>query len=165
MFRFGCAYGELKALIAAFEIPLTIVTPTRWKPAVGLLKGSDKEASRLRALQLFPDGEPAQALLTFLKTMTRPPALIDFAKTRPWANAGADVRFEILALLDATIIRRRERMELDPFDDALPGKSENAFLILRAWFADPFPSNNGAARGEARPKNHTLLENEVKENV
>jgi crossover junction endodeoxyribonuclease RuvC len=54
MFCFGCAHGELKALIAAFEIPLTIVTPTRWKPAVGLLKGADKEASRLRALQLFP---------------------------------------------------------------------------------------------------------------
>jgi crossover junction endodeoxyribonuclease RuvC len=55
MFRFGCAYGELKALITAFEIPLTILAPTRWKPAVGLLKGSDKEASRLRALQLFAD--------------------------------------------------------------------------------------------------------------
>jgi crossover junction endodeoxyribonuclease RuvC len=55
MFRFGCAYGEVKALIAAFEIPLTIVAPTRWKPMVGLPKGADKEASRLRALQLFPD--------------------------------------------------------------------------------------------------------------
>jgi crossover junction endodeoxyribonuclease RuvC len=55
MFRYGCTYGALKALIAALEIPLTIVAPTKWKPAVGLIRGDDKEASRLRALQLFPE--------------------------------------------------------------------------------------------------------------
>ena len=33
----------------------TLVTPTKWKPAVGIHTGADKEASRQRALQLFPD--------------------------------------------------------------------------------------------------------------
>ena len=62
MFNYGCTYGALKALIAAHEIPLTIVAPTRWKPAVGILRGSDKEASRLRALQLFPEQAASLAL-------------------------------------------------------------------------------------------------------
>jgi crossover junction endodeoxyribonuclease RuvC len=41
--------------LAAGGVPYTIVTPQKWKPAVGVLKGADKEASRQRALQLFPD--------------------------------------------------------------------------------------------------------------
>jgi crossover junction endodeoxyribonuclease RuvC len=55
MFRFGCCYGALKMALTACGVPYTAVTPTKWKPAVGILKGSDKEASRQRALQLFPD--------------------------------------------------------------------------------------------------------------
>jgi crossover junction endodeoxyribonuclease RuvC len=55
MFRFGCCYGALKMALTAFGVPYTAVTPTKWKPAVGIVKGADKEASRLRALQLFPD--------------------------------------------------------------------------------------------------------------
>jgi hypothetical protein len=40
--------------IAACGIPFTIIMPAKWKPAVGVPTGADKEASRLRALQLFP---------------------------------------------------------------------------------------------------------------
>jgi crossover junction endodeoxyribonuclease RuvC len=55
MFRFGCCYGALKMALAACGVPFTVVTPAKWKPAVGIQTGADKEASRLRALQLFPD--------------------------------------------------------------------------------------------------------------
>ena len=55
MFRFGCSYGAVKMALAACGVPYTIITPVKWKPAVGVLKGADKEASRQRALQLFPD--------------------------------------------------------------------------------------------------------------
>jgi len=55
MFRFGCCYGALKMALFACGVPFTIVTPAKWKPAVGIATGADKEASRLRALQLFPD--------------------------------------------------------------------------------------------------------------
>jgi crossover junction endodeoxyribonuclease RuvC len=55
MFKFGVTYGATKMALAACGVPYTIVTPAKWKPAVGILKGADKEASRLRALQLFPD--------------------------------------------------------------------------------------------------------------
>lgn len=55
MFKFGVSYGATKMALAACGIPYTIVTPAKWKPAVGVPTGADKEASRLRALQLFPD--------------------------------------------------------------------------------------------------------------
>jgi crossover junction endodeoxyribonuclease RuvC len=55
MFRFGVTYGAIKMALAACGVPYTIVTPVKWKSAVGVLKGSDKEASRVRALELFPN--------------------------------------------------------------------------------------------------------------
>jgi hypothetical protein len=87
---------------------------------------------RLDALLAGPYAEPAQALLTFFKTMTGPTALIDFIRSGPWSDTDADVQSEILALVDDAIVHRRERMGLPPFDDALPDQSPNAFLILRA---------------------------------
>jgi crossover junction endodeoxyribonuclease RuvC len=52
-FKFGRATGALEATIACCEIPMTIIEPTMWKKAHHL-RGSEKEASRQRALQLFP---------------------------------------------------------------------------------------------------------------
>jgi hypothetical protein len=89
------------------------------------------QRERLEAVLTGPYAEPAKALLNFCKTMTSPTALIDFVKAGPWKDADADVRFLILALLDAVIIKRRERAGQVPFDDAL-GEPQNAFLILRA---------------------------------
>ena len=58
MFSFGRTFGALQMALVANGIPHTIVTPQSWKKAAGILSGSDKEASRRRALQLFP-GEAA----------------------------------------------------------------------------------------------------------
>jgi crossover junction endodeoxyribonuclease RuvC len=55
MFGFGSPYGALKMALVAHGIPYTIVTPQTWKKAAGIASGSDKEADRRRALQLFPD--------------------------------------------------------------------------------------------------------------
>lgn len=93
---------------------------------------------RLDALLAGPYAEPAQALLTFLRTMPGATALIDFIDAGPWDKADRNTRFEILALVDAAIIARRERMGLVPFDDALPGQPDNAFLILRARLSEHF---------------------------
>jgi crossover junction endodeoxyribonuclease RuvC len=54
MFRFGAAYGAMKMALSACGVPYTVVTPQKWKKAVGVRAGADKEASRQRALQLFP---------------------------------------------------------------------------------------------------------------
>lgn len=53
-FRFGRAAGAIDAVIACCGVPVTYIAPQRWKKFHGL-KGSDKEASRARALQLAPD--------------------------------------------------------------------------------------------------------------
>ena len=52
MFNFGMGYGVWLGAIAALGIPHELVTPQQWKKQFGL--GSDKEASRIVALQLFP---------------------------------------------------------------------------------------------------------------
>jgi crossover junction endodeoxyribonuclease RuvC len=58
MFGFGSTYGALKMALVAHGIPYTIVTPQTWKKAAGVPAGAGKEASRRRALQLFPDQAP-----------------------------------------------------------------------------------------------------------
>jgi crossover junction endodeoxyribonuclease RuvC len=58
-FKFGRGCGALEAAIQLLEIPMTIIEPTVWKK-FHALRGSDKEASRQRALMLFPT---AHALL------------------------------------------------------------------------------------------------------
>jgi len=52
-FKYGRATGSLETVIACCEIPMTIVEPSVWKK-FPQLRGSDKEASRQRALMLFP---------------------------------------------------------------------------------------------------------------
>jgi len=52
MFKFGQAFGGVRALMAAYSIPVTLVTPPVWKKAMGLSGG--KDASRMRASELFP---------------------------------------------------------------------------------------------------------------
>jgi hypothetical protein len=99
---------------------------------------------RLDAMLASPHAEALQALLNFLKKMTGPAALIDFVKRGPWRDAHSDVRAEILALLDAVIIKRRERMDLVPFDDALPDRQPNVFLILREHLFPPMAAPPGA---------------------
>lgn len=53
-FRFGRTVGAIDAVIACCGVPITYVTPQRWKKHHGL-RGSNKEQSRARALQLAPE--------------------------------------------------------------------------------------------------------------
>ena len=52
MFNYGRAYGDVRGVIAAMEVPLHFVTPATWKKYFGL--SSDKEKSRERANRMFP---------------------------------------------------------------------------------------------------------------
>lgn len=54
MFSFGHAAGLVEGVITGLGIPLTLVTPQAWKKHAGLI-GQDKDASRSRAVQLFPE--------------------------------------------------------------------------------------------------------------
>lgn len=53
MFSFGEAYGLIKGIIAAHYIRRTLVRPQDWKKALSIPK--DKDQSRLRAKELFPN--------------------------------------------------------------------------------------------------------------
>ena len=54
MFTFGHAAGVAEGILQGLNIPYTLVTPQAWKKSAGLI-GSDKDASRSRAIQLYPE--------------------------------------------------------------------------------------------------------------
>lgn len=53
MFNFGHSCGTVMGVIAALDYSHTLVSPQKWKKAAGLI-GTDKEAARTRAIQLYP---------------------------------------------------------------------------------------------------------------
>lgn len=53
MFNFGRSAGIIEGVVAALCNPHTYVTPATWTKAVGRAAG--KDASRMRAMELFPD--------------------------------------------------------------------------------------------------------------
>ena len=52
MFNFGRGYGQIEGVLAALGVPVTLVTPGKWKGALRV--PADKAASRSRAAQLWP---------------------------------------------------------------------------------------------------------------
>ena len=46
--------GLIEGVLAALGIPYESTYPAKWKPAMGLPKGALKDASRARAMALFP---------------------------------------------------------------------------------------------------------------
>ena len=55
MLTIGFGYGLWIGILASLELPYTPVRPAIWKRSMGL--GKDKEASRLRAQQLYPGAD------------------------------------------------------------------------------------------------------------
>ena len=53
-FSFGGMFWGLRSMIAAHRLVLELVAPVKWRRAVGLRAGDDKDASRARASQLLP---------------------------------------------------------------------------------------------------------------
>lgn len=57
-FKFGMAYGVVLGVVAAFGIPIRLVTPAKWKGHYRLT--SDKEASRAFAIRTWPSSAAFQ---------------------------------------------------------------------------------------------------------
>ena len=53
MFNFGHSVGTVMGVVGALGYPHTLVTPQKWKKGAGLV-GTDKDAARARAIQLWP---------------------------------------------------------------------------------------------------------------
>lgn len=52
-FSFGFVAGAIQMAVAAAKIPIKLVAPGAWKRVMGL--SSDKDMSRMRASQLYPE--------------------------------------------------------------------------------------------------------------
>lgn len=53
-FKFGMNYGLLRGILIALQIPFDEVTPQKWQKAMGCLTHGDKNISKAKAQQLFP---------------------------------------------------------------------------------------------------------------
>ena len=54
MFNFGQSFGVIKGICAAMRLPLHFVRPAKWKKYFNLLN-SEKQASRTKAIEIFPE--------------------------------------------------------------------------------------------------------------
>lgn len=54
MFTFGQNYGMVRGMLAAHRIPFDDVTPQRWQKELGCLSKGDKNTTKAKAGQLFP---------------------------------------------------------------------------------------------------------------
>lgn len=52
-FTFGHATGAVEGVVSALMMPMTLVTPQRWKKRAGLI-GTDKDAARSQAIRRWP---------------------------------------------------------------------------------------------------------------
>ena len=57
MFNFGQSFGILKGICSAMQLPMFFVRPAKWKKYFGLIN-SEKDASRTRAIEIFPYFSP-----------------------------------------------------------------------------------------------------------
>ena len=55
VFSFGRSFGMIEGILAALQVPVTYVAPATWTKAVR--RGTGKDASRARAMELFPDNQ------------------------------------------------------------------------------------------------------------
>ena len=61
-FSFGQGFGNWQGILAALHVPVHEVPPQTWKKAMMNGMGKDKDASRLRVLQLYPSASEQVSL-------------------------------------------------------------------------------------------------------
>tara|TARA_B100000989_G_scaffold124932_2_gene92537 strand:+ start:3393 stop:3890 length:498 start_codon:yes stop_codon:yes gene_type:complete len=54
MFNFGQSFGVIKGICSAYTLPIYFIRPVKWKKHFNLI-GSSKDASRTKAIELFPN--------------------------------------------------------------------------------------------------------------
>ena len=54
MFNFGMGYGIWRGILSALQVPYSLVHPLSWKKIVMRDMPKEKDAARMRAMQLYP---------------------------------------------------------------------------------------------------------------
>ncbi len=57
MFNFGQSFGVIKGICSALGISIYFIRPVKWKKHFNLI-GSEKDASRTKVIEMFPDLSP-----------------------------------------------------------------------------------------------------------
>lgn len=61
-FKFGESYGSLKMLLASQSVPFEEVTPAKWQGALGCRSKGDKNVTKRKAQELFPEVKMTHAI-------------------------------------------------------------------------------------------------------
>lgn len=61
-FKFGQSYGFLRGLLSGFGIPFEEVSPQKWQKSMGCLSKGDKNVTKSKAQQLFPNVKVTHAI-------------------------------------------------------------------------------------------------------
>tara|TARA_Y100000310_G_scaffold339479_1_gene432243 strand:+ start:2211 stop:2699 length:489 start_codon:yes stop_codon:yes gene_type:complete len=61
-FKFGQNYGMLRAFLIALDIPFETVSPVKWQTALGCRTGGNKNITKAKAQELFPDIKVTHAI-------------------------------------------------------------------------------------------------------
>lgn len=61
-FKFGQSYGFLRGILTGFGIPFEEVTPQKWQKAMGCMSKGDKNVTKSKAQQLFPNVKVTHAI-------------------------------------------------------------------------------------------------------
>ncbi len=61
-FTFGMGYGGLRMALVASGIPFETVTPAKWQRAMGCLTKGDKNVTKRKAQELFPNVKVTHAI-------------------------------------------------------------------------------------------------------
>jgi hypothetical protein len=54
-FNLGNSFGFVRGLLVAWNIPFELILPQKWQQAMGCMSKGDKNITKAKAQQLFPD--------------------------------------------------------------------------------------------------------------
>ena len=81
-----------------------------------------------------------------LKNLREARALLNFIEAQDWTAIDAETRLIVLHEINTAIMRLRERNDMVPIDDPLPGQPENLFRrIKQTLFAAPPGAHPGSS--------------------
>jgi hypothetical protein len=99
-----------------------------------------------------PHGAVLSELFRMFKNLEhmQPSQLIGFAQSIDWAVIDYDTKLVVVHELNNAITTLREKHDLEPIDDGLPGDPGTPFRTIKTIVLTPSPHCEGAHRGEAR---------------
>jgi hypothetical protein len=80
----------------------------------------------------------------------QPTQLIGFVSSVNWTAIDYSARLVVVHELNSAITAFREKHDLEPIDDGLPGEPDTPFRAIKTIVLTASPHHEGAHRGEAR---------------